>query len=592
MSEPLCWAAFAAAVVNTILLIALLIRFRATSDNRDIGRLLQEDLRSGRDEAARASRELREELAHGQRNSIQDARSVLGQIADLQNTRLEQVSKDIQSWAESNQTVLDRLGSTVHTGIRELQGDNQKKLEEIRQTMEDKLGTLEKIRETFETKAQAMIEGNEKKLEETRVTVDERLKTLEAIKSTIGDGLKEIQTENEKRLDGIRQVVDDRLAMLEKIRDTLDERIRTLQDSNQQKLDEMRKVVDEKLQGTLGEFRSLLEGRIKELQEGNEKKLEEMRQTVDEKLQKTLESRVGESFKIVGDQLEAVHKGLGEMKSLALDVGGLKKVLSNVKTRGNFGEVQLGAILESILAPGQYEKNVKTKEDSDKNVEYAIRLPGGMNDPLSPVWLPIDAKFLDEDYSRIQAAAEKGDAEALDAAVEALIRAVHLNARIINEKYLDPPATTDFAIMFLATEGLYAEVVRHPSLIDQLQQRHRVVVAGPTTLAALLCSLRMGFQTVAIGERATEVWKVLSAVKTEFGKFGIVLDKLRKNLNTAQKTLDDTGVRTRAMQRKLRRVEQLPEELAGRVLELPEGHIGLVDDEDVRQAQDLLANSD
>lgn len=320
---------------------------------------------------------------------------------------------------------------------------------------------------------------------------------------------------------------------------------------------------------SLDRIRSTMDSRVKELQEGNEKKLEEMRKTVDDKLHVTLEKRLGESFKLVGERLEAVQRGLGEMQSLATGVGDLKRVLANVKARGTWAEVQLGALLEQILAPGQYSKNVRTKDGSREAVEYAIRLPGPLHEPDTCVWLPIDSKFPQEDYLRVQDAAEKGDAEAVQKATEALARTMRAAAQDIRDKYINPPRTTDFAIMFLATEGLYAEALRQPFLVDQLQQSHRIVVAGPTTLAAILSSLRVGFQTLAIEQRAAEVWTVLGAVKTEFAKFGDVLDKVRRQLDTATRTIEETGVRTRAMEKRLRSVEQLPEAEASRILELP-----------------------
>jgi DNA recombination protein RmuC len=314
--------------------------------------------------------------------------------------------------------------------------------------------------------------------------------------------------------------------------------------------------------------RATLDTRLIELRAGNEKKLEQMRVTVDEKLQSTLEKRLGESFKLVSDQLESVQKGLGEMQSLATGVGDLKRVLTNVKARGTWAEVQLGALLEEILTPAQFERNVHVEPGAREMVEYAVRLPGPKDDPAACVWLPIDSKFPQEDYARVQDAADCGDADAASAACDALARAVRLEAQSIRDKYVKPPHTTDFAIMFLATEGLYAEVVRRPALVEDLQQRYRVVVAGPTTLAALLSSLRMGFQTLAIEQQAVEVWRVLGAVKTEFGKFGDVLDKVKRQLDTAGRSIEETGRRTRAMERRLRGVEQLPDQEAERLLSL------------------------
>ena len=292
---------------------------------------------------------------------------------------------------------------------------------------------------------------------------------------------------------------------------------------------------------------------------------------VDEKLHETLEKRLGESFRLVSERLEAVHKGLGEMQNLATGVGDLKRVLTNVKARGTWAEFQLGAILEQILTPGQYEKNIRVKSESSQTVEYAIRLPGPKDDPGSCVWLPIDSKFPQEDYLRVQEAAGKADPAAVKEATDALAQTIRNAAKTIQEKYVSPPDTTDFGIMFLATEGLYAEVLRQPSLAEDLQHRYRVVVAGPTTLAAILSSLRMGFQTLAVEQRTVEVWRVLGAVKTEFGKFGKALDIVKRQLNTASNTIEETGVRTRAIQRKLLSLEQLPEGEANKILELPAG---------------------
>lgn len=322
-------------------------------------------------------------------------------------------------------------------------------------------------------------------------------------------------------------------------------------------------------QGALDRIRLTFDSRVKELQEGNEKKLDEMRQTVDEKLHDTLEKRLGESFKLVSDRLEAVHKGLGEMQHLATGVGDLKRVLTNVKVRGTWAEVQLGAILEQILTPDQFERNVRVKPDSSESVEFAVRLPGPKDDPGACVWLPIDSKFPQEDYLRLQEAAERADAGAIQAATDSLSRTVRSAAKDIHDKYISPPNTTDFAMMFLATEGLYAEVLRQPAFVEDLQHRYRVVVAGPTTLAALLSSLRMGFQTLAIEQRAVEVWRVLGAIKTEFGKFGDVLDKVKRHIDLAGQTIEKTGVRSRAIERKLRSVEKLTEPEALEILALP-----------------------
>ncbi len=332
--------------------------------------------------------------------------------------------------------------------------------------------------------------------------------------------------------------------------------------------EEVTKSIDA-TQASLDRVRVTLDQRVRELQEGNERKLDEMRRTVDEKLHDTLEKRLGESFKLVSDRLDTVHKGLGEMQQLATGVGDLKRVLTNVKARGTWAEVQLGAILEQVLTPEQYGKNVCIRPDTAERVEFAVRLPGPIDDPATCVWLPIDSKFPQEDWLRLQDASDQGDVAAVQAASDALIRTVRGSAKEIHDKYVHPPASTDFAIMFLATEGLFAEVLRHPSVVSDLQQQYRVVVAGPTTLAAILTSLRMGFQTLVVEQRAAEVWRVLGAVKTEFGKFGDVLDKVQRQLTTASRTIEETGQRSRAMEKKLRSAERLPEAEAALVLELP-----------------------
>ena len=317
----------------------------------------------------------------------------------------------------------------------------------------------------------------------------------------------------------------------------------------------------------LKEVRSTVDDRLQAMQTNNENKLEQMRKTVDEQLQSTLEKRLGESFNLVSKRLEAVQHGLGEMQNLATGVGDLKRVLTNVKARGTWGEVQLGALLEEVLTPDQYDKNVRTIENSQDEVEYAIRLPGKDDAPDSCVWLPIDSKFPLADYERLAEAANNGsDASAVQEASQAFRRSVQAEAKKIHDKYIAPPKTTNFAIMFMPTEGLYAEVLRSPGQVTELLHQYRIVVAGPTTLAALLNSLRMGFQTLAIEKRSSEVWEILAAVKTEFGKFGEVMDKVERQLNTASNTIGQTKTRTRAMERKLQTVETLtPEESAARL---------------------------
>lgn len=322
--------------------------------------------------------------------------------------------------------------------------------------------------------------------------------------------------------------------------------------------------------GQLEAVRGTVDAQLRSLQESNEKRLAEMQKTVDEKLQGTLERRLTESFKLVGDQLGEVQKGLGEMRSLATGVGDLKRVLTNVRTRGTWGEVQLGALLEQLLTPDQYDRNVKTNPETNELVEFAIKLPGPDDRAGACVWLPIDAKFPQEDYQRLLDAVDAGDPERVARCTADLGRAARTAAQKVHDKYLSPGRTTEFAIMFLPTEGLYAEILRQPGLCDDLQQNCHVTVAGPTTLAAVLNALRMGFRTLAIEQRSSEVWRVLAAVKGEFRKFGDVLDKVGKHLHAAHDSIEGAGVRTRAMERKLREVEELPAGSAAALLGLPE----------------------
>ena len=330
---------------------------------------------------------------------------------------------------------------------------------------------------------------------------------------------------------------------LKRLSDGMAEQLRTLSEANDRRLAEMRNTVEQRLQS---------------LQADNEKKLEQMRQTVDEKLHATLEQRLGESFKQVADRLEQVHKGLGEMQRLASDVGSLNRVLSNVKTRGIFGEVQLAGLLDQVFTPEQYGVNVETVPGSGARVEFAIRLPGRAEADQA-LWLPIDAKFPREDYERLLDAQERADAAAVESAAKAIEQRLRLEAKTIREKYISPPHTADFAILFVPTEGLYAEALRRPGLVEALQREHRVMLAGPTTLLATLNSLQMGFRTLALEKRSTEVWQVLGAVKTEFGKFGDVLAKTKKKLEEAGNTISSIETRTRVMGKALRGVEALPE---------------------------------
>jgi DNA recombination protein RmuC len=316
------------------------------------------------------------------------------------------------------------------------------------------------------------------------------------------------------------------------------------------------KTQREELTKSLEGVRSIVDLRLKQLQEDNSKQIDRMRATVDEKLQGTLEKRLGESFKLVSDRLEQVHQGLGAMQQLASDVGGLQRVLTNVKTRGGWSEWQLGVLLEEMLTPEQFAKNMKTRDDTDERVEFAIKLPGDENG--APVWLPIDAKFPMEHYQRLTAAQESGDSTAVEAAMKILETQLKRCAKDICEKYINPPKTTDFALLFLPSEGLYAEAIRRMGLVQNVQRDCRVTFVGPTTLAALLNSLQMGFRTLAIQRRSSEVWNLLATVKTEFGKFGDALSAVKEKIDQASRKMEDVDVRSRVITKKLRDVEELP----------------------------------
>ena len=336
---------------------------------------------------------------------------------------------------------------------------------------------------------------------------------------------------------------------------------------NREELSKTLEKFEERFTKNIKDVREAIDTQLKDIREDNTKQLDKMRETVDEKLQKTLEKRLGESFKQVSERLEMVHKGLGEMQTIASGVGDLKKVLSNVKTRGVLGEYQLENILEQILTPEQYAKNVATKEGSQGNVEFAVKLPG--KDSEQEVWLPIDSKFPIEPYNALNNEYELGDKDSIEKARKALVKAIESFAKDISEKYIDPPNTTDFAIMFLPVEGLYAEVLRDPGLFNTLRSKYKITITGPTTLSALLNSLQMGFRTLAVQERSSEVWKILEAVKTEFEKFGVQLEKVDKQLHTASKSLNDLRVtRTKAMSRKMQDVATLDSGESERILEI------------------------
>ena len=338
--------------------------------------------------------------------------------------------------------------------------------------------------------------------------------------------------------------------------ETIDRSLRDEFSRNREEAGAAAKNQREELARSLEGVRSIVDVRLRQLQDDNAQQIDKMRATVDEKLQGTLEKRLGESFKLVSDRLEQVHQGLGAMRQLASDVGGLQRVLTNVKTRGGWSEWQLGVLLEEMLTPEQFAKNIRMREDTDERVEFAIKFPGDENG--APVWLPIDAKFPMEHYDRLAAAQEKGDPAAVESAIKTLETQLKRCAKDICEKYINPPKTTDFALLFLPSEGLYAEAIRRVGLVQNVQRDCRVTFVGPTTLAALLNSLQMGFRTLAIQKRSSEVWNLLAAVKTEFGKFGDSLSAVKEKIDQASRKMEDVDVRSRAITKKLRDVEELP----------------------------------
>ena len=392
--------------------------------------------------------------------------------------------------------------------------------------------------EKIERELRREIEGN------ARASRQELTSTVATFqRALVQQGAEAVRTQN-SQIDAFGQQVTQQLTLLQKtLTDTLHTQLQSVGESNARRM---------------GEVRDTLEKQLAQLQLSNAAKLDEMRKTVDEKLQATLETRLGESFKQVADRLEQVHKGLGEMQTLAQGVGDLKHLLTNVKTRGIFGEAQLSALLEQVFTVDQYAAQVATRPGSKAVVDFAVKLPG-RSDSGEPLWLPIDAKFPNEDYERLLDAQQRADAPGADAAGKALEGRIRLEARSMADKYIAPPHTTDFAILFLPSEGLYAEVLRRPGLMEALQREHRITLAGPTTLLAMLNSLQMGFRTLALEKRSSEVWQVLGAVKTEFGKFGDVLAMVKTQTETVLNTLNSAEQRSRVMGKALRQVEALPE---------------------------------
>jgi DNA recombination protein RmuC len=477
--------------------------------------------------------------------------------------------------------LLIRGKNTDNTALFENLEKSLEKLErsirdEIGRNREENAGTAQKAREELSATLKAVGDSLNKQISGLTLSTEQRLDT---VRQAVEQRLLAIQEDNGKRLELARQqsveaagkVRDDVTTALKAFNESLATRVTDLtavQKSQLNQLQELLGKLTQSNEGKIDALRVTVEERLKSLQTDNALKLDQMRATVDEKLQSTLEKRLGESFKQVSDRLEQVHKGLGEMQTLAGSVGDLKRVMTNVKTRGTWGEVLVENLLSQILSPGQFEKNFKPRESSGEVVEFAIKLPGRAEDGQESVWLPIDSKFPKEDYEALGNAQDHADVAAMEAAGRSLENRIKLFAQEISGKYLNPPRTTDFGIMFLPSEGLYAEVIRRVALVDQIQRDYRVVIAGPATLAALLNSLQMGFRTLAIQQRSSEVWKVLGAVKTEFGKFGDLLDGVKKKLDQASNTMEDAARKSRTIAGKLRSVQELPANEAATLLNL------------------------
>jgi len=469
------------------------------------------------------------------------------------------VKDDFRQNREELNNNLSRFQQSVTETLREM---SRAQVEQLTGMSEQNQKGMAAMNKTLEDRLTALIDKNDRNNKENREELGRNLLLInEQMKAKVDEMAQRQKEQHEltvKQMEAVTAKLDEKLGQLT-------ERMQQNAQQSREAIGATMKEFQDSFSNNVKDFNELqkqkfgdLEKKQAELITSTAMSLEKMRETVDEKLQKTLEQRLGQSFELVSKQLESVQKGLGEMQTLAQDVGGLKRVLSNVKTRGVMGEIQLGNILEQIMAPEQYETNVKTKKSSGDHVEFAIKLPGrDQND--GQVYLPIDAKFPQEAYHLLQLAYDEANAQKVEEATKTLVTSIRKFAKDISDKYLDPPFTTDFGIMFLPVEGLYAEVVRNTDLMEQLQREYKIIVTGPTTLAAILNSLQMGFKTLAIQKRSSEVWQILGAVKTEFGKFGGILEKARKKIDEAGNEIDTlVGTRSRAIERRLRQVQELP----------------------------------
>ena len=536
MTEGLAITAIVLLIGVAVMLVLLLRRSTRTDLSPVVSRLdlmekaqertergVKEEIARNRQESADHGRGLREEVQASLKNSTDSLVQSVDRISTAQQQRLEDFAKQLNALTQSGDTSASQLRLEMTTALNVIKDSQEKRLSE---------NTVQ-LQQQFDSFGRRLLEFSQVNQEGATQARSELSTTLKDFK------------------DSLQKQMNDMAVLQKQQLDSFAAQLTSLTEKSEKKSDELRAAVEAKLA---------------QLQSDNSTKLEEMRRTVDEKLQGTLDKRLGDSFKQVSERLELVHKGLGEMQTLASGVGDLKRVLTNVKTRGTWGEMQLGNLLEQVLTPDQYARNVRTKPTGGETVEFAIKLPGPEEHDGKVVWLPIDAKFPKEDYERLLDASERGDVAGVEQAAKDLEACVRLQAREIRDKHLAPPHTTDFGLLYLPTEGLYAEVLRRPGLLDVLQREYRVVVVGPTTLAALLNSLQMGFRTLAIQKRSSEVWKVLAAVKTEFGKFGDMLDKVKKKLDETGNTIEDAVHRTRQIEKKLRKVEVLPADEAATLL--------------------------
>jgi DNA recombination protein RmuC len=506
---------------------------------------IREEFGRGRDENREGSRSLREEVT-----------SLFERLAGSLRASLSDLSTAQQAQLETFATRLNETRTEATTNARNLREEIRLTLNQLGDGVSAKIGELitaqgEKL-DTVTGQITALTEGNERRQETLRANVEARLGELKTDAGVNARALREEVTGNLQNLaNGLRQTIEQiSQSQIERL-DRVSGSVAELTQKSGEQQEALRRTVEERLDVIRTE---------------NSEKLEQMRQTVDENLHNTLEQRLGASFRMVSDWLEQVYRSMGEMQQLASGVGDLTRLLANVRSRGAWGEVALGNILEQVMAPDQYDRNVEIVPGSNERVEYAIRLPG---DGEKPVWLPLDAKFPIEDYDRLTDASQRGDSDGVETAARAIETRIRSSARDISEKYIHSPYSTEFAVLFLPVEGLYAEVLRRPGLTDALQREHHIMVAGPSNLAALLVSFRMGFRCLAIQRRSSEVWRLLSAVKTEFGRFGGVIDKVSRKLQETQNVIDvEVGRRRRAMDRKLQGVEALPEPEAVAVLGL------------------------